>query len=210
MPRVLSPRISCSGFSSICDQPQTWTSWTFCYLHSADFSSLRAESLCSSVCQEGWSACSAHASKSGGTLFALGADDIVMTRLATLSPIYRSITGLLNPVIEMVPGPGVQPQRMPVPVAVESVAGFKKLVREEWRLDEEGATHAFYILLADKVNPLLLGDLQRSKEQIVRLATNLMKLHMKETDKINAVVEMLATGSGLPRLSHWSSGSARD
>jgi Serine dehydrogenase proteinase len=136
-----------------------------------------------------------HLCLSGGTLFALGANDIVMTRLATLSSIDPSITGLLNPVVEMVPGPGLPPQRMPVPVAVESVAGFKKLVREEWRLDEEGAAQAFK-LLADKVNPLLLGDLQRSKEQIVRLATNLMKLHMKEADKIASVAEMLATGLG--------------
>lgn len=137
-----------------------------------------------------------HMCLSGGTLFSLGADDIVMTRLATLSAIDPSITGLLNPVIEGPPvGPGVPSQRMPVPVAVESVAGFKKLVREEWRLDEDGAAHAF-TLLADKVNPLLLGDLQRSKEQIVRLATNLMKLHMKDQEKIQTMVEMLATGLG--------------
>src|SRR5208282_2008034 len=57
-----------------------------------------------------------HMCLSGGTLFSLGADDIVMTRLATLSAIDPSITGLLNPVIEMTPGPGAPTQRMPVPV----------------------------------------------------------------------------------------------
>jgi len=143
-----------------------------------------------------------HMCLSGGTLFALGADEIVMTRLALLSAIDPSILGMLNPTIDVIPGmpgiPGGMPgQKVPVPVAVESVAGFKKLVLEEWKLDKEGTAVAFR-LLAEKVNPLLLGDLQRSKEQIVRLATTLMKLHATPIDagKITKVVETLAAGLG--------------
>jgi len=141
-----------------------------------------------------------HMCLSGGTLFALGADEIVMTRLGTLSSIDPSITGPLNPPAQIaVPGmpAGMPGQTVPVPVGVESVAGFKKLVREEWRLDEEGTANAFS-LLATSVNPLLLGDLQRSKEQIVRLATNLMKLHSKplDSDRIATAVETLASGLG--------------
>lgn len=136
-----------------------------------------------------------HMCLSAGTLFALGADEIVMTRLATLSAIDPSILGQLNPIVEVAPGPGIQPQRVPVPVAVESVAGFKKLACDEWRLGEEGKALAFR-LLAEKVNPLLLGDVQRSKEQIVRLATNLLKLHEKDPDRITRLVETLATRLG--------------
>jgi hypothetical protein len=143
-----------------------------------------------------------HMCLSGGTLFALGADEIVMTRLATLSAIDPSIVGMNNPTTDLVPGmpgmpAGMPGQKVPVPVAVESVAGFKKLVREEWGLDEEGTAAAFRHL-AEKVNPVLLGDLQRSKEQIVRLATTLMKLHATpgEADRIASVVETLASGLG--------------
>ena len=144
-----------------------------------------------------------HMCLSGGTLFALGADEIVMTRLASLSAIDPSILGMLNPTMDVpggMPGgmPGAVPgQKISVPVAVESVSGFKKLVREEWRLDEEGTASAFR-MLSERVNPLLLGDLQRSKEQIVRLATGLMKLHAQpmDADKISNIVEMLATGLG--------------
>ncbi len=137
-----------------------------------------------------------HFCLSGGTLFALGADEIVMTRLGMLSAIDPSIAGLWNPSTKVVQGmPGIPGQEVIAPVGVESVAGFKKLVREEWRLDEEGTANAFS-LLAQKVNPVLLGDLQRSKEQIVRLATTLMKLHSSETDRIKNVVELLATGLG--------------
>jgi len=42
--------------------------------------------------------------QSAGTLFALGANQIAMTRAATLSPIDPSISGPLNPVIEINPG----------------------------------------------------------------------------------------------------------
>lgn len=146
---------------------------------------------------------------SSGTLFALSADEIVMTRLGTLSSIDPSIMGALNPTAEIaVPGMpvGVPGQKIPVPVGVESVAGFKRLVRDVWRLDEDG-TGAAFNLLSEKVHPLLLGDLQRSKEQIVQLATTLLKLRAARTaeqgdrrksdpDRIAKIVEMLASNFG--------------
>ncbi|MGD0571121.1 MAG: hypothetical protein ABSA78_22205 [Candidatus Sulfotelmatobacter sp.] len=140
-----------------------------------------------------------HLCFSGGTLFSLVADEIVMTRLANLGAIDPSITGPLNPTTDvLLPGMvGVPGQKLPVPVAVESVAGFRKFVEEHWKLGAEGTTQAF-ALLAEKVHPLLLGDLQRSREQIVRLATNLMKLHavkMKD-DQISTIVQTLAIGLG--------------
>ena len=71
------------------------------------------------------------------------------------------------------------------------------MVEEQWKLDADGTTEAFR-LLADKVHPLLLGDLQRSREQIIRLATNLMKLHAEKMDdeKIAKIVQTLAIDLG--------------
>jgi len=131
-----------------------------------------------------------HTCHSGGTLFALAANEIVMTRVATLSSIDPSIVGQLNPLIEVGPG-----QRAPVPVGVESIGGFRNTVHEDWRLDEEGSAMAFR-LLAEKVHPLLLGDLYRAREQIIRLASILLRLHMDEEGKIQELVNMLATGLG--------------
>jgi hypothetical protein len=137
---------------------------------------------------------------SGGTLFALGADEIVMTKLATLSSIDPSIDGFLNPTADaMIPGtPILMPgQKMRVPIGVESVAGFQKLVRDEWKLDKAGTAAAFG-LLGQNVNAVLLGDLQRSKEQIVRLATSLMKCHSRplSAKTIRNIVGTLASGLG--------------
>jgi hypothetical protein len=131
-----------------------------------------------------------HWCHSGGTLFALGANEIVMTRLATLSAIDPSIAGPHNPQVEPAPG-----QKAAVPVGVESVVGFRNIAREDWRLNEAGTAEAFR-LLAEKVHPLLIGDLYRTREQIVRLASNLMKLHTTDDAKIRDIVNTLATALG--------------
>lgn len=67
-------------------------------------------------------------SHSAGTLFALGANEIVMTRGASLSPIDPSITQPLNPAVQL--NPQLPPQI--VPLNVESVAGYRALVTKEW------------------------------------------------------------------------------
>jgi serine dehydrogenase proteinase len=119
---------------------------------------------------------------SAGTLLALGANEIVMTRAATLSPIDPSVSGPLNPAIEM--GFGM---RQPVPVSVESVAGFKALVGE-WKLNDE-AVGASFKILADKVHPLLLGDVYRGRQQIELLAEQLLTSHRNDAQ----VKEIIAT-----------------
>jgi len=126
---------------------------------------------------------------SGGTLLALGADEVVMTRVATLSAIDPSTTGAFNPIVEPAPG-----QKIPIPVAAESVQGFFDTI-QDWELNDAGRALALQ-LLSERVHPLLIGDLHRSKRQIVQLATNLMKQHLKDDDKIRNVVDTLATRLG--------------
>lgn len=127
---------------------------------------------------------------SGGTLFALGANEIFMGRAATLTPIDPSITSPLNPVVEIAPG-----QRQVLPVSVESVAGYRTLVKEDWRLNEEATGIAFRIL-AERINPLALGDVFRSRQQIERLARKLLNYHRQDERKVQEIVEMLTRGFG--------------
>jgi len=127
---------------------------------------------------------------SGGTLIAIGADEIVMTRAATLSPIDPSIAGPLNPQVEPFPG-----QRQIVPVSVESVAGFKDLIQRDWKLNSNGENVAFRIL-AEKINPLTLGDVYRSREQIPRLASKLLQSHREDRRNIKRIIKKLTTELG--------------
>lgn len=128
---------------------------------------------------------------SAGTLFAMGANQIVMTRLATLSPFDPSITGPLNPVIEINPG-----QRQSVPLSVESIAGFKGLVTEDWGIKGEEALSAAFRVLAERVHPISLGNVFRSRQQIEQLATKLLKCHRHDDDTIRTIVSTLTKDLG--------------
>ncbi|MGD0837484.1 MAG: serine protease [Polyangia bacterium] len=128
---------------------------------------------------------------SAGTLIALGADDIVMTRGATLSPIDPSVAGPLSPAVEVGPG-----QRQLVPVSVETVAGFKDLVMKDWKLRGENLCAAFKAL-ADKVHPLALGDVYRARQQIEFLAKTLLEVaHREDSNKIRRIVSTFARELG--------------
>lgn len=128
---------------------------------------------------------------SAGTLFAMGANQIVMTRLATLSPFDPSITGPLNPVVEINPG-----QRQSVPLSVESIAGFKGLVTEDWAIKGEEALTAAFRVLAERVHPISLGNVFRSRQQIEQLATKLLKCHRTDEEAIRAIVATLTKDLG--------------
>jgi hypothetical protein len=127
---------------------------------------------------------------SAGTLFALGADQIVMGKAATLTPIDPSVNSPLGPVIEVGPG-----QRQSIPVSVESVAGYLSLLKEEWQLEPQSLGFAFK-LLAEKINPLVLGDVYRSRQQIEKLARGLLKGHRGDEQNIQSIVEKLTRGLG--------------
>jgi ClpP class serine protease len=128
---------------------------------------------------------------SAGTLLALGANDIVMTAGATLSPIDPSVVGALNPAVEIAPG-----QRQMVPLSVETVAGFKDLVTRDWDIKGEDALVAAFKTLAEKVHPLALGDVYRARNQIEMLARTLMQAHRTDSDTVEHVIKKLARELG--------------
>jgi hypothetical protein len=129
---------------------------------------------------------------SAGTLVALGANQIYMTRAGTLSPIDPSVTTQLNPVAE---GP-VQGMRQLLPVSVESVAGFKSLIEEDWKIRKEEMLAQLLKVLSDRVHPLALGDVYRSRQQIERLAGQLLKKHRKDDKRIQEIISTLTKDLG--------------
>jgi ClpP class serine protease len=129
---------------------------------------------------------------SAGTLFALCANEIYMSRAGTLSPIDPSVTTPLNPVPEgMLPG-----QRQLVAVSVESVAGFKSLIKDDWGITNEQMLTSVFKILAEKVHPLALGDVYRSRQQIERLAHQLLIVHRKDKAKIKSIISALTKEFG--------------
>jgi len=131
---------------------------------------------------------------SAATLLSLGADKIIMTRQATLGPIDPSVNSPLNPPIEG------QPPQMRYPVSVESIKGFVQLAKDEFNIKGSDDMTRILEVLANKVHPIVLGDVFRALTQIRMLAKNLLEKQFKETkenkDKIAKIVKFLCSESG--------------
>lgn len=123
-----------------------------------------------------------------GTLIALGADEIIMSKGAQLSPVDVSVSSPYNP-----QAPGVQPQGRVnlLPVSVEEMMGFLNLARKEAGLKNEESISKIVLALAEKVHPLALGAVYRAREQTSMLAKRLLKSHVKDESKAEAIVNKL-------------------
>ncbi|MFQ5951524.1 MAG: hypothetical protein ACE5KH_05515 [Candidatus Geothermarchaeales archaeon] len=132
---------------------------------------------------------------STATLVALGADEVVMTRIGQLSPIDPSVASPLGPQIPVQGQPGVG---QAIPVNVEDVIGYLDLARHELDLKDEDSLVRVFDRLSQDVHPLTLGQVSRIREQIGFLARTLLESHMDEKVRIDNIIDILTKG----RFSH--------
>lgn len=128
--------------------------------------------------------------RSSGTLMALGANSIIMTKQATLGPIDPSITRAMSPVI-----PNTNPPQR-LPISVESVKGYFSLLREEFGAKSDAALSAAYTKLSEYIHPLVLGDVYRTQKQIQMLAEKMLRMHGTDKKTIKNIVAFLCSDSG--------------
>lgn len=128
---------------------------------------------------------------SAGTLISLGANRIVMTKQATLGPIDPSVNGPLNPQV-----PGSNNANAKVPVSVEFVDAYLKLAKSELNITDQASLSTLLINLADKIHPLTLGQVYKSKTQIQMLAKRLLKNQNLGADKEDKIINFLCSESG--------------
>jgi len=105
---------------------------------------------------------------SGGTLICLGADTVLMTEFAELSPIDPTTGNQFNPADPTNP-------RTKFGISVEDVAAFFKLSEERAGIRAEQNRLEVLRELTRQVHPLALGNVQRVYMQIRRLARALIK-----------------------------------
>ena len=130
-----------------------------------------------------------HKAHGGGTIISLGANEIIMTKQATLSPIDPSINTPLNQLI---------PNRMgnTFPVSVEAVKGYLGFAKEELQIRDEAALANILIKLSDYVHPLVLGQVYRSKAQIHMLAEKLLQNQVTDPEAMKKIIAFLCSESG--------------
>lgn len=121
------------------------------------------------------------------TLISLGADNIIMTPIGQLSPIDPSIDHPLGPQVQL---PG-QPISQIAPINIEDVNGFIDMAKDEFGLKQEDSLKKIFEILTNRIHPLALGSVQRTREQITFLASNLMKYHYEDQTKIDEITKIL-------------------
>lgn len=125
---------------------------------------------------------------SAGTLISLGADKIIMTKQAALGPIDPSINHPLSPPVPNAP-------HSKVPVSVEAVRGYLDAAKEIGITDSSSLAQLL-IDLSNKVHPLVLGQIFRSRDQIRFLAKKLLTRQVNDQVKIKEIIDFLCAESG--------------
>lgn len=130
--------------------------------------------------------------QSSGTLISIGANTVVMTKQATLGPIDPSLNGPLNPQNPQVP----QNPAARIPVSVESIKGYIELAKEDLSISNENELTKVLLSLSEKVHPLVLGDVYRSRTQIQMLARKLLSQQLEDKERIEEIITFLTSDSG--------------
>lgn len=125
---------------------------------------------------------------SAGTLMALGASQIVMTKQATLGPIDPSVNTPLNPAIA-----GITQK---YPVGVEAIKGYLELAKQEVGIRNQAELGHVFSSLVTSVHPLVLGEVYRARSQIKMLAKQLLNKHIKDAEKVKRIINFLCSESG--------------
>ena len=131
---------------------------------------------------------------SAGTLLALGADEIIMTRLAVLGPIDPSRGHPLLPVPEGAAGPVEATSVQDLRHAMQFIkqAGVD-IVGEEFTYTPDGVAQLVSALF-DKVHPLAIGAIEQSYALAKLAGTRCLETHMSADDdeeEIKHIVDQL-------------------
>jgi len=122
---------------------------------------------------------------SAATLLALGADDIVMHPFAEMGPIDPTVTNDFNPI-------DPNTNRL-VGISVEDVKAYISFIKETVGIQHEDELVKTIEVLAQKVHPLALGNVERFISQSRMIARKILLTHMKDEHKIDEIVEQLAS-----------------
>jgi hypothetical protein len=125
---------------------------------------------------------------SAATMLALGADEIVMGPFGEMGPIDPTVTNEYNPV-----DPTTQQK---IGISVEDVKAYVGFIKDTVGIRHEDELVKAIEILAQRVHPLALGNVERFISQSRLIARKILLTHMKdETSKheIDEIIETLAS-----------------
>ena len=124
---------------------------------------------------------------SAATLLALGADEIVMHPFAEMGPIDPTVSNDYNPI-----DPATNRR---VGISVEDVKAYISFIKSTVGIQHEDELVKTVEILAQKVHPLALGNVERFLSQSRLIAAKILKTHMQEgaQHQIEQIIENLAS-----------------
>ncbi len=124
---------------------------------------------------------------SAASLLALGADEIVMHPFAELGPIDPTVQNEFNPTEQ---GTGRR-----LGISVEDVKAYVDFIKSTVGIRHEDELIKAIQILAEKVHPLAIGNVERFIAQSRMIATKILRTHMGEADAhtIDEIVENMAS-----------------
>ncbi len=122
---------------------------------------------------------------SAATLIALGADKIIMGKKGELSPI--------DPSLHVIAPEGTPPPAFPPQIGVEDISSYITFIKERAGLTDQSALAQTICILAEKLTPPVLGQIQRAHSHIRLVARKLLSLCQPplEERRISTIVEAL-------------------
>ena len=124
---------------------------------------------------------------SAASLLALGGDEIVMHPFAELGPIDPTVSNEFNPKEE---GTGRR-----LGISVEDVTAYVDFIKKTVGITHEDELVKAIEVLAEKVHPLALGNVERFLSQSRMIARKILLTHMSKADQhiIEEIVENMAS-----------------
>ena len=124
---------------------------------------------------------------SAASLIALGADEIVMHPFAELGPIDPTVSNEFNPTD--------QQSGMRIGISVEDVKAYVTFIKSTVGITHEDELIRAIEVLAEKVHPLALGNVERFLSQSRMIARKILRTHMSEAEEhtIDEIVENMAS-----------------
>ncbi len=124
---------------------------------------------------------------SAATLLALGADEIVMHPCGELGPIDPTVSNDFNPRED-------KTDRV-LGIRVEDVKAYISFIKQTVGITHEDELVKTVEVLANKVHPLALGNVERFVAQSRMMAGKILRTHMNDSSEheINEIVENLAS-----------------
>ena len=120
---------------------------------------------------------------SAATLISLGADEIVMGPFAEIGPIDPTVSNDFNPRED---GTGRQ-----LGISVEDVKAYVNFIKNTVGIHHEDELIKAIEILAQKVHPLALGNVERFVLQNRMMAKKILKTHMGHEDDDHVITEVV-------------------